>query len=152
MYTEDDLRLAEAAFRRAALVLALPVAVLLAGYVAAILAGSRACMLALALVCFAWMMFAGDLLLLPAKRYRRFLLEMQRGLRRSVRCRLQKLGAETEMQDGVRVHKLEALQKDGESRIFYISVNKAALLPPMGADVHLESYGRHIVNCSTEEA
>lgn len=148
MYDREDLRGAEKRLRTCtAWMLSLPT-LLLTIYVAAIIAGEAVWMLAALLSAFAWLMLTADLCWLPAKRYRNFLREMDRGQRRSLRCILEEMQSETQLQDGVRVCTLQVrLPESGDCRIFYINIDKLDRLPAMGACVELTSYGRHIVNC-----
>ena len=57
------------------------------------------------------------------------------------------------MQDGARVRVLEVhLKGDGDSRIFYVHADRASCIPGPGAQIELESFGRHVtgVRCCNE--
>lgn len=148
MYDRKDLRGAEKRLRAHTFwMLSLPLLMLMA-YVAAIFAGKPIWMLVSMLLAFVWLMLTADLCWLPAVRYRNFLREMNRGQRHSLRCILDEMQKETQLQDGVRVRALQVrLPESGDCRIFYINIDKLDRLPAMGACVELTSYGRHIVNC-----
>ena len=110
-------------------------------------------MLAALLTGFVLALSLGDLCLLPALRYRRFLREMDRGLRRSLCCTVAGLSEACVMQDGARVRVLEVhLKGDGDSRIFYVHAERASCIPGPGAEIELESFGRHVtgVRCCNE--
>lgn len=148
MYGPEDIRNAQRQLRRSTIILLSLPLVMLAAYVAAIVAGSQAAMLAALLMAFVWLVLAGDLIWLPAKRYAKFLREMESGLRRSVVCVPERLEDAVQMQDGVRVRALHVrLEESGDSRIYYINVSKLYGLPPMGTPVQLMSYGRHVIKC-----
>lgn len=152
MYTPDDLRHACRQQRRQIALLLALLLPLLAAYVLALIHGSRSLMLILAILAFAWCLFAGDLLVLPARRYVRFLKEMGEGLRRKCICTPDCLSEKTELQDGVRVHALQVKLADGDSRIYYINASKIEFLPEMGKTVLLTSWGRHIVEFGEADA
>ena len=146
IYREADLRTARMRARRWERLLGGALALLLALYVFAALRGAQGAMLALLLAAYLIALFVGDNWLLPARRYARFLREMERGLRRSVDCVPESLAEAVQLQDGVRVRSMQVrLCGDGDSRIFYLDAAKAELAPPMGARVRLVSYGRHAV-------
>lgn len=144
LYTEEDRMRSDSMARRWALILGGAELALLAAYVAGIALGRRWMMLAALLLGFAVALFLGDLCLLPALRYRKFLRELDRGLRRSAVCTVGSLRPEAEMQDGARVRELQVLLSDGDSRIFYVNADHAACIPEPGARIELESYGRHV--------
>ena len=100
LYTQEDRRRAELLARRWTLILGGAELVLLAAYVAGILLGWRWAMLAALLLAFVAALFLGDLCLLPALRYRKFLRDLDRGLRRSAICTVDSLKEEAVMQDG----------------------------------------------------
>ena len=120
---------------------------LLALYIAAIVQGKQGLMLAVLLAAFVWTVLIGDLLLLPAWRYVRFLREMGAGLRRSLDCVLDFLEEKAQMQDGVCVYALQVhIPESGETRLFYVNIHKAELLPKAGETLRLIGYGRHVVD------
>ena len=145
LYTQEDLRRAEKSYRRCLLLLAAVLAPLLAGYVLALARGSYALSLALALTMLAWILFSGDLLLLPRRRYRAFLRELKCGLRRQTSCSILRLEDEIQVQDGANVRLLRVVLPQGEERIFYLNAAKADCLPTPGAGCTLVSCGRHVV-------
>lgn len=147
MYSSMDMQEARRSLNRCCGLLALIVAPLLAVYVLGVLMGWQGLMLAVLLVGFACVVFVCDLKLLPALRYVRFLRDMERGLRRNVDCVLDRMAEDVQLQDGVHVHALHVRLKEGsDSRIFYVNVSKAALLPVMGTEVRITAYGRHVVD------
>lgn len=91
-----------------------------------------------------------DFFLLPALRYRRFLRELQRGMRRNTRCILRSLEDELQQQDGVQVYALHVELPNGDSRIFYVNAAKLEYLTEMNQWVTLTSCGRHVLNCMEE--
>ena len=144
LYTEGDRTRAERLARRWTLILGGAELVLLAAYVAGIALGWRWMMLAALLLGFIAALFLGDLCLLPALRYRKFLRELETGLRRSAICTVDFLKEEVELQDGARVREMQVRLSDGDSRIFYVNVDHADQVPEPGAQIELESYGRHV--------
>lgn len=144
LYTDVDRRRAEQLARRWTLLLGGAELVLLAAYVAGIALGRRWTMLAALLLAFLLALFLGDLCLLPALRYRRFLRELESGLRRRLVCTVDCLKAKAEMQDGARVRELQVRLNDGDSRIFYVNADHADQIPEPVAQIELESYGRHV--------
>lgn len=148
MYNQMDMQEARRSLNRCCGLLALLLLMLLPVYVLGILKGWQGLMLAVLLVGFACTVFICDLKLLPARHYVCFLREMERGLRRNVECSLEHLDTQTQMQDGVCVRALHVrLKTDGDSRVYYVNISKAALLPSMGMQVRITGYGRHVVNC-----
>jgi len=147
MYGPEDTRNAEKRLRKCtAVLLCVPLA-LLAVYAFAAVEGRQAMMLAVLLAAFLWLLLAGDLVWLPAKRYARFLREMNKGLRRSALCIPERIEAEAQMQDGVSVHALHVRLKDcGDSRIYYVNRSKLSFMPAMGEKLIITSYGRHVVD------
>ena len=149
-YTAEDMRAARLTLRRCGWIAGGGLALLLALYVWAALRGAREAMLALMLLALAGSIFAGDLWILPARRYVRFLHTLESGLRRRTRCRVEAVGDAVELQDGVRVRTLEVrLCPDGDTRIFYLNASKAAQYPAIGAQIELTSCGRHAVGWKT---
>ena len=144
LYTDGDRQRAERLARRWALILSGAELALLAAYVAGIALGRRWAMLAALLLGFIVAVFLGDLCLLPALRYRRFLRELDEGLRRRAICTVDGLKDEIETRDGARVRKLQVRLSDGDSRIFYVNADCAARIPEPGARIELESCGRHV--------
>ena len=144
LYTEADRRQAERLARRWALLLGGAELALLTAYVVLILLDLRWAMLAALLLAFAIAVFLGDLCLLPALRYRKFLRELDRGLRRSAVCTVDQLKDASEMRDGARVRELQVRLDDGDSRIFYVNADHADQIPEPGAQIELESCGRHV--------
>ena len=144
LYTEGDRMRAERLARRWTLLLGGAELALLAAYVVGIALGRRWMMLAALLLGFIAALFLGDLCLLPALRYRKFLRELETGLRRSAICTVDFLKEEAEMQDGVRVREMQVRLGDGDSRIFYVNADHADQVPEPGAQIELESYGRHV--------
>ena len=144
LYTEGDRTRAERLARRWTLILGGAELVLLAAYVAGIALGRRWMMLAALLLGFIAALFLGDLCLLPALRYRKFLRELETGLRRSAICTVDSLKPEAELQDGARVREMQVRLSDGDSRIFYVNVDHADQVPEPGAQIELESCGRHV--------
>ena len=145
LYTEGDRTRAERLARRWTLILGGAELVLLAAYIAGIALGWRWAMLAALLLAFVAALFLGDLCLLPALRYRRFLQELDSGLRRRTVCTVESLKEEAGMQDGARVRELQVrLNADGDSRIFYVNADHAVCIPEPGVQIELESCGRHV--------
>lgn len=144
LYTEGDRTRAKQLARRWTLLLGGAELVLLAAYVAGIALGRRWMMLAALLLGFIAALFLGDLCLLPALRYRKFLRELETELRRSAICTVDFLKEEVELQDGARVREMQVRLSDGDSRIFYVNVDHADQVPEPGAQIELESYGRHV--------
>ena len=144
LYTQENRRRAERLARKWALILGGAELVLLAAYVVGIALGRRWMMLTALLLGFIAALFLGDLCLLPALRYRRFLQELDSGLRRSVTCTVNNLRDATEMQDGARVRELQVRLDDSDSRIFYVNADHANQIPEPGAEIELESCGRHV--------
>lgn len=148
MYSERDEKIAAAHLHRYALLLAGMLLLLAALYVPAVVKGQRALMLVLLVCGYCCSLLFCDLRLMPALRYRRFLRDMNSGLRRSLDCMLECIGDEIRLQDGVRVLEMQVrLCRGGDSRLFYVNVDKAALLPGMGTAVRITSFGRHVVCC-----
>ena len=145
LYTQENRRRAERLARKWALILGGAELVLLAAYIAGIALGWRWAMLAALLLAFVAALFLGDLCLLPALRYRKFLRDLDRGLRRSAICTVDSLKEEAGMRDGARVRELQVrLSADGDSRIFYVNADHADQIPEPGAEIELESCGRHV--------
>ena len=144
LYTQADRQRAEQLARRWALILGGVELVLLAAYVAGIALGQRWMMLAALLLGFVVALFLGDLCLLPALRYRRFLRELDKGLRRSAICTVDCIKEEAGIQDGAQVRELQVRLGDGDSRIFYVNADHAGQIPEPGAEIELESCGRHV--------
>ena len=144
LYTQEDRSRAERLARKWTLILGGAELALLAVYVVGIALGRRWMMLAALLLAFAVALFLGDLCLLPALRYRRFLRELDKGLRRRTVCTVDSLKNEAGMQDGALVRKLQVRLRDGDSRIFYVNADHAASIPEPGAQIELESCGRHV--------
>ena len=84
LYAPEERLRAQRHVRSCGLALGGVEALLLAAYGAGIALGSRWLMLAALLIAFAFGVFWGDLYLLPALRYRKFLRELGAGLRRRV--------------------------------------------------------------------
>ena len=147
MYNQLDMQEARRSLNRCRGLLALIWIPLLAVYVLGIVKGRQGLMLAALLAGFACTVGIGDLKLLPALRYVRFLKEMEKGLRREMICTLDEMETEIQMQDGVRVYALHVRLMDGDSRILYVNVEKAQLLPAAGSRVRITGYGRHVVDC-----
>ena len=144
LYTDADRRQAERLARKWALLLGGAELALLTAYVAGILLDQRWAMLAALLLGFVVALFLGDLCLWPALRYRKFLRELDGGLRRSAICTVDCLKDTDEMQDGARVLELQVRLSDGDSRIFYVNADHADRIPEPGARIELESCGRHV--------
>ena len=144
LYTQENRRRAERLARKWALILGGAELVLLAAYIAGIALGWRWAMLAALLLAFVAALFLGDLCLLPALRYRRFLQELDSGLRRRTVCTVESLKEEAGMQDGARVRELKVRLDDGDSRIFYVNADHSDQIPEPGAEIELESSGRHV--------
>lgn len=144
LYTQEDRSRAERLARKWTLILGGAELALLAVYVVGIALGRRWMMLAALLLAFAVALFLGDLCLLPALRYRRFLRELDKGLRRRTVCTVDSLKNEAGMQDGALVRELQVRLRDGDSRIFYVNADHAASIPEPGAQIELESCGRHV--------
>ena len=144
LYTQEDRRRAEWLARRWSLLLGGAELVLLAAYVVGIALGRRWMMLAALLLGFIAALFLGEMCLLPVLRYRKFLRELDGGLRRTLVCTVDGLKEETGMQDGARVRKLQVRLRDGDSRIFYVNADHAGRIPEPGAEIELESCGRHV--------
>ena len=144
LYTDADRRQAERIARRWALLLGGAELALLTAYVVLILLDLRWAMLAALLLAFAIAVFLGDLCLLPALRYRKFLRELDRGLRRSAVCTVDQLKDASEMRDGARVRELQVRLDDGDSRIFCVNADHGDRIPEPGARIELESCGRHV--------
>lgn len=152
MYNNEDIRCASKRVRSCAITVGAGLAPIIALYVLAIVKGSQGWMLAVLLAGFFWLLFMCDLCLLPRVRYLRFLKDMDRGLRRNTPCTPDFLEEEIRIQDGVRVRELHVRTPEGDSRILYVNASKAELLPPMGDEILLESYGRHVVGWKAKDA
>lgn len=146
MYSCEDLKQAKRVFGYRLGVLLALLTPLTAVYICEIVKGRETMMLAVLLAGFACVVFAGDIWLLSAWRYMRFLREMDRGLRRSVVCVIEHIESKPQMQDGVRVYALQVRLQDGESRIFYLNISKMKQFADAGVRVKLTSYGRHVVD------
>lgn len=149
MYTQADAMAARRRVRRCAAALCAPLALLLALYVAAVVARRRGLMCGLLLAAFVLGVFIADNWLLPALRYRRFLREMQKGLRRACSGCIGAPGA-AETRDGARVRPLEVRLDGGETRVFYLKADCAGDAAGEGARLRIESWGRHIVGWEEE--
>lgn len=147
MYGEVDFQQANRRVKRCGLCLGAALLPLAAAYVLGAVYDVYALMLASLLAAFLCCVPACDFALLPALRYRRFLRDMQKGLRRGAECTLSRLEEGEQLQDGVRVRALHVTLCNGDSRIFYVNVSKLNLLPELGRRVRLLSYGRHVVEC-----
>lgn len=148
MYNQNDIQEARRSLNRCCGLLVSVLLPLLAVYLMGILKGWQGMMLAVLLAGFACAVLVCDLKLLPVLRYVRFLEGMEKGLRRSMDCTLERLDTHVQMQDGIRVYALHVrLKADGDSRIFYVNASKVNCLPQMGAQVRLTGYGRHVVRC-----
>ena len=144
MYNQEDLRQANALVRRYALILGFGLGALLAAYIAAIFMGKQLLMLAIALTAFWFASLEICLWLRPAAQYKKFLADMNRGLRREYTCTVTEIGSKTILQDGVRVREVHVTLEDGDSRIFYINISKD--FPAACRKIRLTAYGRHILN------
>lgn len=152
MYTQVDFDQAKAQVKKYMIILFAGIAVFLAVYIAAIIMGSEIMMLIDAILMLLYIMPVLGMWLIPAVRYKGFLREIETGLSRETLCAIEGVDGEIQQQDGARVKDVHVrLAKDDDTRIFYVNVSKAELLPPVGTAVKLESSGRHIVNCSIME-
>ena len=145
MYDEADYQAAGRSVnaRRAFLLAVLGVMLML--YAAAAIFTTQGVMLAVLLAAFAFAVFYGDLYLLPAVRYQRFLNQIKEGLRRETDGTILDLNREEQTQDGARVYTLRIrLADDSDERLYWVNVGKAELVPESGARVHMESSGRHV--------
>ena len=149
MYNPEDMHKANAMVRRYGLILGLGLAALLAAYVAAILMGSQLLMLGIAVLAFWFASLEICLWLRPAVQYRKFLTDMNRGLRREYACSVDFIGENVILQDGVRVREVHVSLEDGDTRIFYINICKAT--PVANRKIRLTAYGRHILNWEEEQ-
>lgn len=150
MYTNEDMRSANALVRRRAVMLAAVLLCALAAYVPAVLARSQIAMLAILIAAF-WL--AAPMIALglkPALDYRTFLREMQSGLRRECTCTLDRIDNSVTVQDGVRVHTLQVRLDDGDTRIFYLNIHKTDGFPAAGTSIVLTAYGRHVTDWRIE--
>ena len=148
MYNQNDIQEARRSLNRCSGLLVSVLLPLLVVYVLGIVKGRQGLMLMALLLGLACTVFICDLKLLPARRYMRFLKEMEIGLRRSTDCTLERLDTQVQMQDGVRVCALHVcLNAGGDSRIFYVNASKTDCIPVMGTVVRITGYGRHVVNC-----
>ena len=145
MYTQQDMCNANALVRRYGLILGLGLALLLACYVSAILAGSQLLMLLIALAAFWFAMLLSCIWLYPACKYRAFLRDMNRGLRREYLFTVDKIHAEVVLRDGVRVNEMQVILENGDTRIFYLNISKSENFPAEGSKIHITAYGRHIL-------
>ena len=150
MYGERDFSAARRTVLFSAAAISVAAVLILAGYVAALAARAYLICVLLALALVILLLASGELCLLPKLRYLRFLKEMQAGLRRQIHCRIQEMDGQIQLQDGVRVHALQVLLPDGDSRIFYLNASKTEFLPALQSDCLLVSYGRHIVEFSQD--
>ncbi len=155
LYAPEDVLRAERRAGTCGLVLGGVEALLLAAYGIGIALGQRGMMLTALLLAFGFATFWGDLCLLPALRYRKFLRELGAGLRRGVICDVERLEDAPQTQDGARVHALHVrLAESGDGRIYYINADHAAQVPGPGTRIRLESCGRHVTGlglCAGEE-
>lgn len=145
MYTQADMRRANALVRRRSLILGIGLFLLLAAYIAAILAGSQGLMLAIALAAFWFASLEICIWLRPAAKYRAFLREAEKGLRRECVCTVESLDTKIQLQDGVRVYAIQVRLADGDTRIFYLNASKTENFPAVGKTLRLTGYGRHIM-------
>jgi len=148
MYTDADLARAEGRVKRYMLQMLAALAPVWAIYVLALVKRSYGLSVVMALLMIIILLPGIDLKLWPALRYRRFLKEMQAGLRRRTECVILRLDEEIQMQDGAHVRSLHVRLPDGDDRIFYLNAAKAEFLPQPGTNCTLVSYGRHIVEFS----
>lgn len=150
MYSDADFRAANLRARSWMLRLCAMLIPLLIAYVMGAVLDVYALMLLSLLVGFVGSVIMCDFSLLPALRYRRFLREMQRGMRRNTRCILRSLEDELQRQDGAPVYALHVELPDGDSRIFYVNAAKLEYLPEMNRWATLTSCGRHVLECRAE--
>lgn len=146
MYTQEDMRRSTALLHRYVAILCAVLLPLLGLYVFAAVKGSQMAML---LILIAALCFAGPetaLYLAPALRYRNFLREMEKGLRRECLCSVESVDETVQMQDGVRVFALQVRLKDGDTRLFYLNASKKENFPPENRALRLISFGRHVVD------
>lgn len=144
LYCEEDLRKAQAEVRRYGLYLGAGLALFLAMYVVAILKFSEIVMLMILLAGLVFALPLGMLKLWPAMRYRNFVRDLLRGLRRESAGLVDFIEEQEQMQDGARVYGLQLRLEGGDTRIFYLNVSKAANFPEPGAKIKIGSFGRHI--------
>lgn len=144
MYTDADLNAAERLLKARKTKLFIPLAILLAGFAAMVILGKKWAMLAFLLAAFVYAVFYADLYLLPAVRYRRFLLQIGEGLRRETEAEIVEIEDREQMQDGASVRPLHVRLTDGSERLFWINVRKQAQIPAPGTRVRLQSCGRHV--------
>lgn len=145
MYADSDTRAAEAAVKACRLRLFAALGVFLALYVAMAIIGTQGGMLAALLAALVFVVFYGDLYLMPAVRYKRFLNQLHEGLRREIEGTILELSVEEQTQDGARVRALRVrLADDSDERLFWVNASKAEYVPEAGARVRIESSGRHV--------
>lgn len=145
MYDEADYQAAGRMVKVRRMLLLAVLGVMLMLYAAAAIFTTQGVMLAVLLAAFAFAVFYGDLYLLPAVRYQRFLNQIKEGLRRETDGTILDLNREEQTQDGARVYTLRIrLADDSDERLYWVNVGKTGLVPESGARVHMESSGRHV--------
>ena len=144
MYQEADLRRAEAGLRKYAILMGVGLALCLGAYVWALVARRETAGYLILLAGLFYALPLGMLKLYPALKYRNFVRELLRGLRREAVGRIDFIDPAIQIQDGVRVHLVQLRLEDGDTRLFYLNADKTAEFPQTGALVRLKSFGRHI--------
>lgn len=171
MYSQQDMDGINARIRKNALALAPVLAVLLAAYVYALKAGVKWLAMVVGPLLFVAACYGILAYLWPNIRYRRFLIDLERGLTRTVEGTILDISDVPELQDGARVltvrlaadgtgegearhasalaERLRAEQPEpaedgGDVRILYLNASKREGFPGPGARVSLVCSGRHI--------
>ena len=145
MYTQTDVTQAKQSIRKDIIVAIPLIAATVALYVYGIQAGIRwvvfvAGALFFIVCCFLWSMYFW-----PHIRYYRFLHDINTGLSREMHGKLERIGEENELQDGVWVRSVYVfLEEEQDERILYINIDKMGELPAVGMPLNVRCYGRHI--------
>ena len=144
LYHETDLSEAEGMLRKYALLLGAGLVLCIGAYVWALSERHETAGFMILLAGLFYGLPLGMLKLYPALKYRNFVRELLRGLRRETCGRIDLIDPAVQMQDGVRVHVLQLRLEDGDTRLFYMNVDKMADFPQPGEQVRLKSFGRHV--------
>ena len=144
LYVEDDLRCASARLRKYAFLLGAGLALCMGAYVWALVVRRETAGYLILLAGFIYALPLGMLRLYPALKYRDFVRELLRGLRREVCGSIDCIDPAVQVQDGVRVHTVQLRLEDGDTRLFYLNADKLDVFPRPGEKICLISYGRHV--------
>ena len=145
MYTEQDMLQAQKALHRDYLISGIVWALCIGTFITGVCLQTKWISYVGAGLLFISMFFAFSMYIWPHTKYRRFLRDMQKGLTRTIAGTIDSISAETEIQDGAEVYAVQiTLADEDDSRILYISADKAQYMPAVGSTVKAACYGRHI--------